>query len=96
MANYDIDRPLQMGEIKSIRSNGGSVLNMLELLFSPTTLATFTVNRQTNKVDFVIDNTDFKYQDLSCSLDKKTLRDLYINVRDLYNELEDEESEGNK
>lgn len=96
MGNYDIDRPLQMGEIKSIRSNGGSTLNMLELLFSPTTLATFIVNRKTNKVDFVIDNTDLKYQDLSCSLDKKTLKDLYTNARDLYNELKDEESEGNK
>ena len=91
----DIDRPLQMGEIKSIRSNGGSTLNMLELLFSPTTLATFMVNRQTNKVDFVIDNTDLKYQDLSCSLDKKTLKDLYTNVRDLYNELKYDESEEN-
>lgn len=96
MGIYDIDRPLQMGEIKSIRSNGGSTLNMLELLFSPTTLATFTVNRKTNKVDFVIDNTDLKYQDLSCSLDKKTLKDLYTNARDLYNELKDEESEENK
>lgn len=96
MGNHDIDRPLQMGEIKSIRSNGGSTLNMLELLFSPTTLATFTVNRKTNKVDFVIDNTDLKYQDLSCSLDKKTLKDLYTNARDLYNELKDEESEENE
>lgn len=94
--SLDIERPLQMGEIKSIRSNGGTTLNMLELLFSPTTLVTFTVNRQTNKVDFVIDNTDLKYQDLSCSLDKKTLKDLYINVRDLYNELENDESEENK
>ena len=50
MGIYDIDRPLQMGEIKSIRSNGGSTLNMLELLFSPTTLATFTVNRKTNLI----------------------------------------------
>lgn len=95
MVNYDFDRPLQMGEIKSIRSNGGSTLDMLELLFSPTTLATFTVNRKTNKVDFVIDNTDLKYQDLSCSLGKKTLKDLYTNVRDLYNELKEEKSEEN-
>lgn len=96
MGTYDIDRPLKMGEIRSIRSNGGSTLDMLELLFSPTTIAKFEVNRNTNKVDFLIDNVDLKYQDLSCSLSKDVLRDLYIYIRDLYNELHNEESEENK
>lgn len=96
MGTCDIDRPLQMGEIKSIRSNGGSTLNMLELLFSPTTIAKFEVNRNTNKVDFLIDNVDLKYQDLSCSLSKDVLRNLYIYIRELYNQLESEESEENK
>lgn len=96
MANYDIDKPLKMGEIKSIRSNGGLTLNSLELLFSPTTIAKFEVNRNTNKIDFLIDNIDLKYQDLSCSIDKRTLRDLYIFIRELYGELYDEESEENK
>lgn len=96
MGTCDIDRPLQMGEIKSIRSNGGSTLNMLELLFSPTTIAKFEVNRNTNKVDFLIDNVDLKYQDLSCSLSKDVLRNLYIYIRELYNQLESVESEENK
>lgn len=96
MGTHDIDRPLKMGEIRSVRSNGGTTLNMLELLFSPTTIAKFEVNRNTNKVDFLIDNVDLKYQDLSCSLSKDVLRDLYIYIRDLYNELHDEESEENK
>lgn len=43
----NIDRPLKMGEIKSIRSNGGATLNSLELLFSPTTIAKFEVNKHT-------------------------------------------------
>ncbi len=43
MGMLDIDRPLKMGEIKSIRSNGGSTLLSLELLFSPTTIAKFEV-----------------------------------------------------
>lgn len=96
MGTYDIDRPLKMGEIKSIRSNGGTTLNMLELLFSPTTIAKFEVNRDTNKVDFLIDNISLKYQDLNCSLSKDVLRDLYIYIRELYNQLENEGSEGNK
>lgn len=91
----NIDRPLKMGEVRSIRCNGGSTLTNLELLFSPTTIAKFEVNRQTNKVDFLIDNVDLKYQDLRCSLSRGVLRDLYTNIRDLYNELKDEESGGN-
>lgn len=90
MSLLDIDRPLKMGEIKSIRSNGGATLKSLELLFSPTTIAKFEVNKQTNKVDFLIDNVDLKYQDLQCSINKSVLRDLYINIRDLYGELDDE------
>lgn len=96
MGTYDIDRPLKMGEIRSIRSNGGTTLNMLELLFSPTTIAKFEVNRSTNKVDFLIDNISLKYQDLNCSLSKDVLRDLYIYIRELYNQLQDEESEEKK
>lgn len=96
MAILDIDRPLKMGEIKSIRSNGGATLKSLELLFSPTTIAKFEVNKQTNKIDFLIDNVDLKYQDLSCSLSKSVLKDLYTNIRDLYNELKNDESEENE
>lgn len=96
MRMLGIDRPLKMGEIKSIRSNGGATLKSLELLFSPTTIAKFEVNKQTNKVDFLIDNVDLKYQDLSCKLSKDVLRDLYIYIRELYNQLEDDESEENK
>lgn len=96
MRLLDIDRPLKMGEIKSIRSNGGTILKSLELLFSPTTIAKFEVNKQTNKVDFLIDNVDLKYHDLQCSLSKSVLKDLYTNIRDLYNELEYDESEENK
>lgn len=95
MGNIIINRPLEMGEVLTIRSDSGTTLKILELLFSPNTLANFTVNKQTNKVDFIIDNTDLKYQDLSCSLDKRTLKDLYVNIRELYNQLE-EESEENK
>lgn len=93
MTNYDIDRTLKLGEVRTIRSNGGRKLEQAELLFSSTTIAQFNVNRTTNKVDLLMDNTDFKYQDLNCALSKRVIRDIYIIFRDLYNELEDEESE---
>lgn len=96
MGNYDIDRSLRLGEVRTIRSDGGRKLEQAELLFSPATIAQFNVNRVTNKIDLLMNNTDFKYQDLNCALSKRTIRDIYIIFRDLYNELEDEESEENE
>lgn len=94
MASIDNERQLKLGEVKTIHSNNGKQLEEAELLFSSTTIAKFVVDRETNKLNFQIDNTDFKYQDLECSLDKSTIRNIYIVFRDLYNELIDE-SEGN-
>lgn len=94
MASIDNERQLKLGEVKTIRSNNGKQLEEAELLFSNTTIAKFAVNRETNKLEFLIDNTDFKYQDLECSLDKSTIRNIYTIFRELYNELNDE-SEGN-
>lgn len=92
--SLDTERQLKLGEVKTIRSNNGKNLEEVELLFSSTTVAKFAVNRDTNKLEFLIDNTDFKYQDLECSLDKNTIRNIYTIFRELYNELNDE-SEGN-
>ena len=88
----DIERALEIGEVRSVRSNNGKTLEQSELLFSPTIIAKFVVNRETNKIDFTIDNTDLKYQDLQCSLSKSTLKDLFMNIKELYLELN--ESEG--
>ena len=93
MASIDNERQLKLGEVKTIRSNNGRQLEEVELLFSNTTIARFVVNRDTNRLNFQIDNTDFKYQDLECSLDKSTIRNIYTVFRDLYNELTDESEE---
>ena len=73
-----------------MRRNNGKTLEQSELLFSPTIIAKFIVNRETNKIDFTIDNTDLKYQDLQCSLSKNTLKDIFTSIRELYLELEEE------
>lgn len=95
MASIDNERRLKLGEIKTIRSNNGKQLEEAELLFSDNTIAKFVVNRDINKLNFIIDNTDFKYQDLECTLDKSTIRNIYIIFRDLYNELTNESEETN-
>lgn len=93
MANIDNERPLKLGEVRSIRSDGGKRLEEVELLYSPTIITKYVVNRKTNQVDFLIDDTDYKYQDLQCSLTKNVIKDIYMNFRDLYNELDNESEE---
>lgn len=95
MGNNNINRPLKLGEVKTVRSNGGRRLEQAELLFSSDTIAQFSTNRVTNRIDLLLDNTDFKYQDLNCALSKKVIKDIYMIFRDFYNELEDDESEEN-
>ena len=46
MTNYDIDRTLKLGEVRTIRSNGGRKLEQAELLFSSATIAQFNVNNK--------------------------------------------------
>lgn len=89
MADLSVERPLKLGEVRSIRSDNGKTLEELELLFSSSTIAKFEVNHETNKVDFLIDNTDLKYQDLQCSLDKDTIKNIVVNLRELYSQLDD-------
>ena len=56
MANIDNERPLKLGEVRSIRSDGGKRLEEVELLYSPTIITKYVVNRKTNQVDFLIDD----------------------------------------
>lgn len=86
--NMDIvEKQLQMGQVKTIRSNGGRTIDYTELLFSPNTKAQFSVDRINSRLNFTMNNVDLKYQDLNCSMSKDILRDLIISLKDLYNEL---------
>ena len=42
------------------------------------------------QLERLIDDTDYKYQDLQCSLTKNVIKDIYMNFRDLYNELDND------
>lgn len=89
--NIDIlENQLELGQVKTIRSSGGTKLDYVELLFNENTQVQFAVNRETNKVEMSMNNTDLKYQDLNCNLDKSTLRDFIMSLKDVYKELESE------
>lgn len=90
MAKIEVlENPLQMGQVKKIYSNGGEKIDSIELLFSPTVKATFY--KQDNKLKLIISDTQFRLPEVSCLIDKKTVRDLVLAFKDMHNELESEE-----
>lgn len=78
---------MKIGQVKSIKSNGGTSIDFVELLFSSNTKAKFNVNRENNSILFTIEDTDLNYQSLNCEMLPSTVRDLIINLNDLYREL---------
>lgn len=82
---------LELGDVKTI-TNGTSV-KYVELLFSPTTKAQFAPSENLKTVDFSVSDNHLELPQLQCTMDKETLRNLIISLKNIYNELE--ESEGN-
>lgn len=89
-----IESQLELGQVKSIRSNGGKNVDYIELLFSPTSKAQFYIDKAKNILLFSVKDTDLTLPALECKMDKTILRDLIISLKDLYNELDFNESEG--
>lgn len=81
---------LEIGDVKTI-TNGTSV-KYVELLFSSTTKAQFAPSEDLKTVQFSVSDNHLELPQLQCSMDKETLRNLIINLKNIYNELE--ESEG--
>ena len=87
-----IENQLELGQVKTITSNGGRTVDFCELLFSPTTKAQFAPDYNLHKI--VMDN-NLDLPQLQCNMDKETLRNLIIALKSMYNQLNDE-SEENK
>lgn len=84
------ENQLSLGQVKSIRSNGGKTVDYIELLFSPTTKAQFCIDKEKNVMMFSVKDIDLSLPSLDCGMDKKTIRDLIVSLKDLYNELPNE------
>lgn len=81
---------LELGDVKTI-TNGTSV-KYVELLFSSTTKAQFAPSTDEKTVDFSVSDNNLELPQLQCAVDKETLRNLIISLKNIYNQLE--ESEG--
>jgi len=80
-----VDRQLELGMVKTITT--GSILNYVELLFNPNIKSQFYFNQQENVIQFCVKDSDLGVEGFNCILDKETLRSLIINLKNLYNQL---------
>lgn len=84
-----IESQLEVGDVKTI-TNGNSV-KFVELLFSPTTKIQFAQSDDNKNIILSVSDNQLNLPQLECAVDKSTVRDLIINLKTLYNQLEESE-----
>lgn len=85
-----IENQIKLGQVKTITSNGGTFIDFVQLLFSPTTKAQFAPSDNLKEIIFSVTDNNLDLPQLECNMSKDTLRDLIISLKTVYNELEDE------
>lgn len=85
-----IENQIKLGQVKTITSNGGTFIDFVQLLFSPTTKAQFAPSDNLKEIIFSVTDNNLDLPQLKCNMSKDTLRDLIISLKTVYNELEDE------
>lgn len=89
-----IDRQLSVGQVKTIRT--GEYLDYVELLFSPTTKVQLAPSTNNKSVRLPVSDNSLELPQLDCIISKNTLYNYILSLKNLYNQLDDEESEENK
>lgn len=82
---------LEVGQVKTITSSGGTYVDFCELLFSATTKVQFAPSEDKKSISLSVSDNQLELPQLECTMDKSTLRDLIINLKTLYNQLEESE-----
>lgn len=87
-----MENNLQIGDVLSITSNNGTTLKALQMLIGNQTKATISLDETNNVVVFEIKDTDLNLPSLVCNLKKDTIKDLIVNLKIFYNQLESEDN----
>lgn len=85
-----IDRQLELGDVKTITGSGG-IVKFIELLFSYTTKAQFALSDDQKTIEILVSDNNLAMPQLYCKMDKETLRNLLLSLKNLHNQLLDEE-----
>lgn len=92
MAITILDEQLKIGQVKSVTSDFGRYVDYTELLFSPTTKAQFQPNSKKTGIIFSVSDNNFDLPEMVCELERDTIRNLIVALKNMYNELETEDT----
>ena len=88
-----IEDQIELGQVKTITSKGGTFVDFVELLFSPTTKAQFAPADDLKTAMFSVSDNNLDLPQLQCNMNPETLRNLIIALKSIYNQLNDESEE---
>ena len=83
------ENQLNVGDIKTITSNGGTNIKYVELLFSPTTKVQFAPSEDNKFMKLSVSDNNLQMPELDCVIAKETLRNYIISLKNMYNQIED-------
>lgn len=84
-----IDRQLSVGQVKTIKT--GEYLDYVELLFSPTTKVQLAPTENKKTVRLSVSDNSLELPQLDCVINKNTLYNYILSLKNLYNQLKDDE-----
>ena len=88
--SIETDR-LKVGQVKRITSNGGKNIDSIDLLLNDNVEVLFSPNKDV--LDLTISNPNIDMSNLDCSIDKETLRNFVIAIKDVYNQIIESEDD---
>ena len=91
-----IEDQIELGQVKTITSRGGTFVDFVELLFSPTTKVQFAPSEDKKTIRMSVSDNNLQLPDLDCQITKDTLRDFIIALKNVYSELLVESEENRK
>lgn len=84
-----VDQNLSLGQVKSITT--GSVLDYVELMVGDNTKAQLSYDKEKNMIAMEIKDANLDLAQLSCYMDKTTIKNLIASLKTLHNQLADTE-----
>ena len=91
MSNLDIlNNQMSVGQVKTIRT--GDHLDYVEMLFS-NELSAQLAPLEDGSIQFVVKDSEFKLPNMSCVMEKDTLRSLIISLKELYSQSKESEAD---
>lgn len=80
---------LKVGQVKRVTSNSGKTIDSITLLLNDNVEVLFAPKGDT--LDFTISNPNIDMSNLDCTIDKDTLRNFVIAIKDTYNQIVESE-----